>query len=59
MLSPEFGDELRAKINDNATSSDQEFYGGKYNLVEDKGTSHMSAIAPNGDAISVTSSVNN
>lgn len=58
MMSPQFGDEIREKIDDNSTSSDPKFYGGQFSVVEDKGTSHMSIIAPNGDAISVTSSIN-
>lgn len=58
LLSPEFANQIREKISDNTTSTDPKFYGGNYNVVDDKGTSHMSIIAPNGDAISVTSSIN-
>lgn len=57
MLSPAFGDEIRAKINDNKTYTDPTYYGGDFVSI-DKGTSHMSILASNGDAISVTSSIN-
>lgn len=58
MLSPEFGEQIREKIDNNRTSTDPKFYGGMYSLKEDHGTAHMSILAPNGDAISVTSSIN-
>lgn len=58
MLSVEFADEIRKQINDNETSTDPTHYGGNFNQIENKGTSHVSILAPNGDAISVTSSIN-
>ncbi|XP_031630492.1 glutathione hydrolase 1 proenzyme-like [Contarinia nasturtii] len=58
ILSTEFGNEIREQINDNGTSHDPKHYGGEFQVINDKGTSHMSIIAPNGDAISVTSSIN-
>lgn len=58
LLSPELADQIRGKINDNHTTNDPTYYGGQYEVVDDKGTSHISILAPNGDAISVTSSVN-
>lgn len=58
MLSPELGEQIRRKINDSHTTNDPNYYGGQYEVINDKGTSHMSIIAPNGDAISVTSSIN-
>lgn len=58
MISPNFADEIRQKISDKETSYDPKHYGGEFNIVNDHGTSHISIIAPNGDAISVTSSIN-
>lgn len=58
LLSSQFADEIRKKINDNRTSNDASFYGSEFDVGNDHGTSHVSIIAPNGDAISVTSSVN-
>lgn len=57
-MSTEFADEIRQKINDTHTSSDPMYYGGQYDVTEDRGTAHISILAPNGDAISVTSSIN-
>ncbi|XP_055309857.1 glutathione hydrolase 1 proenzyme-like [Sitodiplosis mosellana] len=58
MLSTEFADQIREKIDDTATSEDPKHYGGDFQVIADKGTSHVSILAPNGDAISVTSSIN-
>ncbi|XP_031634710.1 glutathione hydrolase 1 proenzyme-like [Contarinia nasturtii] len=57
MLSPVFGHEIRAKINDFKTYTDPKHYGGNF-IIIDEGTSHISILAPNGDAISVTASIN-
>lgn len=58
LLSSQFADEIRKKIVDDRTSKDASFYGAEFDVGNDHGTSHVSIIAPNGDAISVTSSVN-
>lgn len=58
MLSPEFAEEIRQKIDDNQTTNDPKHYGGRFDVNNDKGTAHISVLAPNGDAISVTTSVN-
>ncbi|XP_055845780.1 glutathione hydrolase 1 proenzyme-like isoform X2 [Episyrphus balteatus] len=58
LTSTDFGEELRKKINDSATSDNNEFYGARFSSKDDFGTSHISVLAPNGDAVSVTSSVN-
>jgi gamma-glutamyltranspeptidase/glutathione hydrolase/leukotriene-C4 hydrolase len=48
----------KAKINDSSTVNDPSFYGGAFLAPTDAGTSHTSVLAPNGDAVSVTSTVN-
>lgn len=58
MSSIEFAEQIRKQIDDNTTSDDPEHYGGEYQVVNDKGTSHVSILAPNGDALSITSSIN-
>ncbi|XP_063825676.1 glutathione hydrolase 1 proenzyme-like isoform X2 [Ostrinia nubilalis] len=55
---PEFGDSIREKINDAHTSNDSSVYGAVRYTKEDAGTAHISIIAGNGDAVSVTSSIN-
>ena len=46
------------KINDSQTANDPKYYGGDFQLKDDHGTSHTSVLAPNGDAVAVTSTVN-
>lgn len=51
-------DYIRSKIKDTKTCNNTEHYFGVYEHVEDHGTGHISILAPNGDAISVTSTIN-
>ncbi|RDD46417.1 Gamma-glutamyltranspeptidase 1 [Trichoplax sp. H2] len=58
MLNPTFNANLRRKINDNRSFLPS-YYGGNFlSATKSAGTSHMSVLAPNGDAVSVTSTVN-
>ena len=50
---------LRDKINIERTFTDPKHYGAKYAIKPDHGTAHISVLAANGDAVSVTSSINN
>lgn len=50
--------EIRLKINDSTTSNDTAYYGATEYQKSDSGTAHISVIASNGDAVSMTSSVN-
>ncbi|KAG5896978.1 hypothetical protein JTB14_018493 [Gonioctena quinquepunctata] len=56
--SKEYAKEIRNKIVDSSTSSDPRHYGATSFPKEDHGTAHISVLATNGDAVSVTSSVN-
>ncbi|XP_063225549.1 scoloptoxin SSD14-like isoform X4 [Bacillus rossius redtenbacheri] len=58
LTSQEYAALIRKKIQDNATMDDASKYGAVYYNQDDHGTSHISIIAPNGDAVSVTSTVN-
>ncbi|XP_041979054.1 glutathione hydrolase 1 proenzyme-like isoform X2 [Aricia agestis] len=58
ITSPQFGIEVRQKINDTLTSNDPEYYGAEGYSKDDHGTAHISVMADNGDAVSLTSSIN-
>ena len=53
----QYANHVRNKISDDKTLT-TESYGAKYEMKEDHGTSHISVLARNGDAVSVTSTVN-
>ncbi|XP_019631209.1 PREDICTED: gamma-glutamyltranspeptidase 1-like [Branchiostoma belcheri] len=57
MTSDDYAESLRLRITD-STTHDYRYYGPSFVLPEDGGTSHVSVLAPNGDAVSVTSTVN-
>lgn len=58
LIDPQYAIEIRAQILENETSQNYTYYGAQYSNVEDHGTAHISVLAPNGDAVSVTSTVN-
>ncbi|XP_060662289.1 scoloptoxin SSD14 [Drosophila nasuta] len=58
LIDPRFADKIRALIRDDVTFEDIHYYGANFSSVEDHGTAHISVLAPNGDAISVTSTIN-
>ena len=45
-------------IMDTITIEEASFYGSNYLVTEDHGTAHTSLLAPNGDAVAVTSTIN-
>ena len=49
---------IRRNISDIKTSQDPADYGADVILPEDHGTAHLTVLAPNGDAVSVTSTIN-
>ncbi|KAH9295136.1 hypothetical protein KI387_038724, partial [Taxus chinensis] len=57
MLSPKFAAELKKTIYDNMTF-DPSHYGGKWNEIDDHGTSHFSIVDGGRNAVSITSTVN-
>jgi len=58
LTSPAYAAEIRALIRDDQTHSDPTYYGAILAQPEDHGTAHISVLGPNGDAVSVTSTVN-
>ncbi|XP_057870182.2 glutathione hydrolase 1 isoform X1 [Cryptomeria japonica] len=57
MLSPKFAAELKKTIYDNMTFGPSH-YGGKWNEIDDHGTSHFSIVDVDRNAVSITSTVN-
>lgn len=56
---PDFAAEQRIKLNDSHVLSGPPEYGAQFaEDVDDHGTAHVAVVAPNGDAVSVTSSIN-
>ncbi|XP_019530409.2 scoloptoxin SSD14 [Aedes albopictus] len=53
-----YADNIRDKIKDDRTFYDYDYYGADFSPSEDHGTAHVSVLAPNGDAIAVTSTIN-
>uniref|UniRef100_A0A182Y0C0 Gamma-glutamyltransferase n=1 Tax=Anopheles stephensi TaxID=30069 RepID=A0A182Y0C0_ANOST len=59
LTDPQFATHLRSKmIDDDRTHNDFVYYGAEFADVEDKGTAHICVLAPNGDAVSATSTIN-
>ncbi|KAG7331937.1 hypothetical protein KOW79_003771 [Hemibagrus wyckioides] len=57
MTSEYFAENIRSQITDNATHPES-YYGPKYFNPENSGTAHLSVIAEDGSAVSVTSTIN-
>uniref|UniRef100_A0A182QSP5 Gamma-glutamyltransferase n=1 Tax=Anopheles farauti TaxID=69004 RepID=A0A182QSP5_9DIPT len=58
LTSEEYAEEVRSRIDDHRTRTDPESYDGYFFTPNNDGTAHISILAPSGDAVSVTSSVN-
>lgn len=58
MTSADFGESLRQKIYDNRTFVNYTYYGDFYSSANDAGTSHISIISPDGDAVAATNTIN-
>lgn len=58
LTSPEYAAYIREFISDYETHANPEYYGAVLAQPDDHGTAHISVLAPNGDAVSVTSTIN-
>ncbi|KAJ8927316.1 hypothetical protein NQ314_020230 [Rhamnusium bicolor] len=58
LTSKSYAEYIRQYIFDNQTFQDPSYYGANTTLVEDYGTAHISVLAPNGDAVAITSTIN-
>lgn len=57
MMSTNLAEEIRRQITDTKTHL-QDYYGSRYHVPIKTGTTHLSVLAANGDAVSLTSTVN-
>ncbi|XP_048589503.1 glutathione hydrolase 1 proenzyme isoform X2 [Nematostella vectensis] len=58
MTDPSFAERIRQRILDDKTFFNMDHYGQYYAGTGPEGTSHLSVLAPNGDAVSLTTTVN-
>lgn len=58
LTSIDYANSIRNKITINKTNNDPKYYGAVMTTPEDSGTSHVSVLAPDGSAVSVTSTIN-
>nr|CAD7461070.1 unnamed protein product [Timema tahoe] len=58
LLSKKYARHIRSRIDDYGTIVNTANYGLRMVQTGDKGTTHVSILAPNGDAVAVTSSIN-
>lgn len=57
MTSETYGEDIRSQISDSETFGTN-YYGPTFYDDVTTGTAHLSVLAPNGDAVSVTSTIN-
>ncbi|KAJ8959081.1 hypothetical protein NQ318_022338 [Aromia moschata] len=58
LTSKEYAEEIRKYIFDNKTFQNASYYGANTTTVQDHGTANIAILAANGDAVSVTSTIN-
>ena len=58
ITSESYAKDTFAKINDFFTDNDPMHSGAEFELSHDAGTTHLSVVAPNGDAVAITSTIN-
>lgn len=58
LTSDQYADSIREKILENQTFNDPGHYGAVFYTKGNHGTAHISILGENGDAVSVTSTVN-
>jgi len=59
MTSEELGSKYRRMINDTASLNVDQYYGAEFfQLPNESGTTHVSVVAENGDAVAVSTTIN-
>lgn len=58
LTSTDYADFIRSMIDDTRTYNDYAHYGANFSFADTHGTAHISVLAPNGDAVAATSTIN-
>lgn len=58
LTSKDYAAMIREKIDSDRTFVDYQHYGAEFSEEEDHGTAHVSVLAPNGDAVAITGTIN-
>jgi len=58
LTSDDYAEMIKRRIKDDRTSNDPGEYGAVTTTIVDAGTAHVSVLAPDGSAVSVTSTIN-
>lgn len=58
LTSDDYAEMIKGRIKDDRTSQDPAEYGAVTTTTMDSGTAHVSVLAPDGSAVSVTSTIN-
>lgn len=58
LTSRTYADSIRKLIKDNVTHNSPKFYGAVTTQKDDHGTAHVVVLAPDGSAVSATSTIN-
>ena len=58
MVGKALAERLRPKIWDNQTHADPGYYGGEYDVENTPGTTHISVVGKDNDAVAITSTIN-
>lgn len=58
LTDPQYAKQYRTRIDDERTFNETEHYGLRFERTDDHGTVHISVLAPNGDAVAITSTLN-
>lgn len=58
LTSDDYAEMIKSRIKDDQTNQDPAYYGAVTETIMDSGTAHVSVLAPDGSAVSVTSTIN-
>lgn len=58
LVTEEYAEEVHNFVSETSTSQDPVYYGAYSDVPQDHGTANLVVLAPNGDAVAVTSTIN-